>query len=150
MRKRCRRRAITPLPPRGLRRKLSREQVLDLALAHTVNLDIIARGEANDELLWQYVGGCLTWSDVAARLDVGVPEMQAQLELADRLIARWRRTGRVAFDGPDYQLAKAGVLVMDQLAEIVDKPTAIACAEWGLLKMHEMAAAAAAELRRAA
>lgn len=116
--------------PRWLRPKLSRDQILDLALAHTVNLDTIARGEADEELLWQHVGGILVWSEVARRLAMGLPEMQAQLELADRLIARWRRTGRVAFDGPDYQLAKKGVLVMDELAAIVDQPTASAACDW--------------------
>lgn len=37
-RKRCRRRMVIPLPPRGLRSKLAKDQVTDLALAHNLNL----------------------------------------------------------------------------------------------------------------
>lgn len=140
-RKHCRRRAIAPKPPRGLRPRLAPDQVRDLGLAHVVNLDAIARGEANEALLWQWVGGVLTWSRVAELLQAGVPEMQAQLELAHRVIERYGRTGRVGFSGPDYQAARAGVQVMDLLAELVDKPTAIAAAEWSERRVNELAQA---------
>lgn len=51
-RKHTPRRRITPLPPRGLRPRLTRDQLLDLGLAHVVNLDLIARGEAGEPMLW--------------------------------------------------------------------------------------------------
>lgn len=129
------------MPPRGLRPRLDTSQVRDLGLAHSVNLDAIARGEADEAILWQWVGGILTWSRVADLLQAGVPEMQAQLELAYRVIDRYGRTGRVGFSGPDYQAARAGVLLMDLLAEQVDKPTAIAAAEWSERRVNELAQA---------
>jgi hypothetical protein len=129
-RKRCIRRIVLALPPRGLRPRLAPDQVRDLGLAHVVNLDVIARGEADEAILWQWVGGILTWSRVAELLQAGVPEMHEQLELATRLIERYGRTGRVGFSGPDYQAARDGLQVMDRLAEIVDKPTALAAVEW--------------------
>jgi hypothetical protein len=139
-RKHTPRRRITPLPPRGLRPRLTRDQLLDLGLAHVVNLDLIARGEAGEPMLWDYAGAVLTWSRVAILLDRGVPEMTEQLRLSARLVERYGRTGRVLFDGADYQLAKAGLDVMDQLAAIVDRPTAIAAANWSEGKVERMAA----------
>ena len=44
MRKRCHRRVITPMPPRGLRPKLDRSQLVDLEIVHLTLLDDILRG----------------------------------------------------------------------------------------------------------
>jgi len=125
---------------RGLRPKLSRDQLLDLGLCHAFNLDAIARGEAKESMLWDWTGSVFTWSKVAELLQIGVQEMCEQLELAERLVMRYGRTGRVAFDGPDYQLAKVGLEVMDQLAQLVDRPTAVVAADWSEIKINEMAA----------
>lgn len=102
----------------------------DLGLAHIINLDTIAGGRADVDVLWQVVGGVLTWSRVAVAVKRGVDEMYLQLGVATRLVERYRDCGRVEFAGDDYELAKDGVDVMDALAEIVDRPTAIAAAEW--------------------
>lgn len=133
-------RRITPQPPRGLRPRLTRAQLLDLGIAHVSNLDVIARGEAGEPMLWDYAGAVLTWSRVAIMLDRGVTEMAEQCGLAARLIQRYGRTGRVLFTGTDYQIAKAGLDVMDQLAELVDRPTAIAAANWSERKVEQMVA----------
>jgi hypothetical protein len=140
-RKQCRRRVIAPMPPRGLRPKLDRDQVTDLALAHMTNLDLISKGHADEGVLWQMVGGVFTWSRAADLLQIGVPEMRAQLELATRVVERYGRTGRVGFSGTEYQVAKLGVDVMDQLAEMVDKATALAAAEWGEAQVNALSAA---------
>lgn len=129
MKKPCRH-VVVPLPPRGLRPKLSRTQVIELGICHMQNLDDIARGCATEQVLWHVVEAALTWSRVAQLLQAGVPEMTRQVELSKDLIRRYGRTGRIAFTGPEYLLAKEGIDVMDQLAEIVDKPTAVAAAEW--------------------
>jgi hypothetical protein len=142
-RKRGHRRAVLALPPRGLRPRLSPEQVRDLGLAHVVNLDAIALGKADEEILWQWVGGVLTWSRVADLMQVGVPEMHEQLDLAKRLIERYGRDRRVTFEGPDYQTARVGVVVMDRLAEMVDVPTALVAAEWSERRVNELERATA-------
>ncbi|HOW47352.1 MAG TPA: hypothetical protein PLB26_06825 [Rubrivivax sp.] len=141
-RKRCRRKAVAPLPPRGLRPRLLPDQVRDLAMAHVVNLDDIARGRAGAEVLWQTVGGVLCWLRVAEVLGRGLQEMQAQHDLMMRLVARHGATGRILFTGPEYQLARQGIVTMDLLAEIVDRPTAIAAAEWAEARVARMTAAA--------
>jgi len=139
-RKRCQRRVWVPLPPRGLRPRLSAGQVSELAMAHIVNLDAIARGEADEDTLWQMVGGVLTWSRVADLLGAGVEEMRAQLETATRVVERYGRTGRIRYSGTEYQAAKLGVQWMDDLAEIVDQHTAIAAAEWSEERVNQLAA----------
>ncbi|QOR55210.1 MAG: hypothetical protein SHS37scaffold296_27 [Burkholderiales phage 68_11] len=126
--------------PRAFRPKLDAAQRRDLALCHISNLDEIARGVATEQVLWDWVGAVLTWSKAAELLERGTDEMHQQIELATRLMNRYRQTGRILFTGEDYQLAKAGVTIMDALAETADRPTAVAAADWGeaaLAKMSE-------------
>ena len=82
MRKRCHRRVTVPLPPRGLRPKLDRGQLTDLALAHIANLDALARGGANSTTLWHAVEAAFTWSRVAQLLGCGEAEMAEQLAVS--------------------------------------------------------------------
>ena len=128
------------LPPPGLRPKLRRDQLRDLALCHLEALDSIARGDATSATLWDFAGAALTWSKAAELMHIGEAEMTAQLELALSLIERYRRTGRVLFTGREYQDAKDGVAVMDQLAEIVDHPQAVIAAEWSERRLQAIEA----------
>jgi hypothetical protein len=137
-RKACRRRVWPALPPRGLRPRLSHDQLRDLGLAHIVNLDTLANGQADEDTLWQWVGGCLTWSRVATLLGTGCDEMAEQLALVTSVVERYGRTGRAMFTGPEYQLAKAGVGYMGDLAALVDRTTAIQAAEWSERRCQQM------------
>ena len=132
------------LPPPGLRPKLRRDQLRDLALCHLETLDAIAKGEGKSATLWDSAGAALTWSKAAELMQIGEAEMTAQLELALSLIERYRRTGRVAFSGPEYQMAKAGIAVMDELAEVVDHPRAVIAAEWSERRLQAIEAASRA------
>ena len=136
--------------PRAFRPKLDALQRRDLALCHNVNLAAIATGQAEASMLWDFLGGVLLWQRAAEMMGVGVAEMAPQLEVATRLVERFSRTGRVAFDGPDYQLAKIGVLVMDTLASQVDRPTANAAADWSQAECDRMAAMVTEHQRQAA
>lgn len=124
--------------PRAFRPKLAPDQVRDLAVVHLENLDAIANGEGTPDLMWQVAGGIFTWHRVAEKLQAGVPEMTALLELVERLIERFKRSGRVGFSGTEYQLARHGVDYMDQLAEIVDRRTAIEAAEYSERLLAEL------------
>ncbi len=127
--------------PRAFRPKLSADQLRDLGLCHFANLDSIARGEAEEQTLWDWVGAVLTWSKAAELLERGTDEMGLQLDLATRMVNRYRDSGRILFSGPDYQLAKVGAEVMDALAEAVDRPTAVAAADWGEATLNRMSEA---------
>jgi hypothetical protein len=134
-RKRCHRRAVIPLPPRGLRPKLTRDQLQALGLAHIENLDAIATGQAGPDLLWDWAESALTWSRAAELACAGVPEMTDQLELVAHVIERYGRTGRVGFSGTEYQLAKHGLQVMDALAAEIDTVIAEQAAIWSTAKV---------------
>lgn len=97
---------------------------------HHQNLDAIATGGGTLQILRDWAGGCLTWSRVAEQLKAGETELATQLELCATVLDRYTRTGRIGFTGPEYQLAKAGVGYMDDLAEIVDRYTACQAADW--------------------
>ena len=132
------------LPPPGLRPRLRGDQLRALALCHIQAMDSIARGDATSATLWQVAEAALAWSRAAELMRVGEVEMTAQLELALSLIERYQRTGRVAFSGPEYQAAKAGVAVMDELAEHIDRATALAACEWADRRVVAMMAASRA------
>lgn len=160
-RKRCRRQVFVPLPPLGLRPRLDGGQMLDLALAHMTNLDLVSKGQAGPEVLWQMLGGVFTWHRVAELLPAhtqvivaapggtddeyaevpAVAAMRAQLELVTGVAERFGRTRRVGFSGREYQLAKVGVDVMDQLAAVVDRATAVAAADWSEARVNALEAA---------
>ncbi len=110
--------------------ELTHDQLLDLGLAHLINLDTLAKGGADESTLWQWVSGCLTWWRVADLLKAGEAEMCEQLGLDSAVVERFGRTGRIVFTGPEYQQAKLGVAYMDDLAAIVDRPTAVLAANW--------------------
>lgn len=141
MKKRCQRRVITPMPPRGLRPKLDRSQLVDLEIVHITLLDDILRGAGNADLLWNWVGSLLTWSRAAELMGAGIPEMTEQLHLATLVIDRYARTGRIGFAGPEYQTAKDGIDVMTAIAHTVDRQRAIEAALWSENKVQAMAAA---------
>lgn len=128
--------------PRPFRPKLDALQQRDLAMCHLINLDAIATGAAEPAILWDWVGSVLVWHRAAELMGLGVAEMAPQLEVATRLVERFARTGQVRFDGPDYQLAKIGLQVMDEIARQVDQPTAIAATEWSEVEVNRLAAAA--------
>lgn len=130
---------------RGLRPKLALHQITDLGIAHITNHDLIRRGQADEAVLWQWVGGMLTWYRVAVLLDLGEPEMRAQLLLCEAVLHRYGRTGRIGFTGPELQASAEGVQVMDQLAAVVDQPTAAAAADWSEALVNSMAQAGAAQ-----
>jgi hypothetical protein len=114
----------------GLRPKLDAGQLRDLSLAHITNLDAIATGTANVETLWQWAGGWYTWSRVAELKRIVCPEIVEQMALVATVTERFRRTGRIAFTGPEYQRAKRGCEIMDDLAELTDRHTAELAATW--------------------
>lgn len=122
------RRVWTPMPPRGMRPKMDRSTLTTIAICHMQNLDEVSTGRGSEQTLWDMVEAVLTWSNVAVALKVGVPEMKLQFELVNRVIERYGRTGRVGFTGVEYQMAKLGVQVMDELAHQVDKATALEAA----------------------
>lgn len=126
--------------PRWMRPKLTRETRQELSLAHHANLDAIASGDASPRVLWDWAGGCLTWSFVAQDLKRGEEQMKEQLDLVQRVISHFEQTGEVRFPTPaDYELAVDGVVIMDLLAEATDSYTAGLAANWSEARINSIA-----------
>ncbi len=126
------------MAPKGLRAPLFGPTRTALAVAHLQNLDLISRGVASEDEVWHLVEQALTWSRVAQLIDRGQDEMAAQLELATRVVERYGRSGRIGFTGLEYQAAKRGVDVMDELARLVDQPTALQATVWSEARVAQL------------
>lgn len=119
---------------------LGRGDVLSLQIAHADTLAQILSGRGTAQTLWDWVANVLMWSRAADLAGLGQDEMAEQLQLCEDLIARWRRTGRVGFDGPGLQLARQGIDVMDALARQVPTDIARAAAHWSEQQLARMRA----------
>lgn len=145
MRKTTRRHVWLPLPPRGMRPRLAPDQLTDLALAHLTNLDVMVKGQGDESLMWQLAEQALVWSRVAALTGQLQEPMRQQLEVVASVVRRFGTTGRVGYSGAEYQTAKAGVDVMDQLAERADKHQAVEAALWAEQSLQDLRAPVEAE-----
>lgn len=125
--------------PRAFRPRLSADQRVELGICHWQHIDAIQSGQADAQLLWCMAGGTLTWSRVAEVLGTGIDEMCALLVLVEQLLCRFHRDGRLEVSAAELQTAQLGAAAMDALAEIVDRPTAIAAAEWSEAQVQRMA-----------
>lgn len=114
--------------------------VLSLQIAHADTLAQILSGRGTAQTLWDWVANVLMWSRAADLAGLGQDEMAEQLQLCEDLIARWRRTGRVGFDGLGLQLARHGVDLMDALARQVPLGIARAAAHWSEEQLARMRA----------
>lgn len=119
---------------------LARNDVLSLQIAHADTLAQILSGRGTAQTLWDWVSNVLTWSRAADLAGLGVEEMGFQLQLCADLIAHWKLTGRVGFDGPGLQLARHGVDVMDELARQVSRHVAREAAIWSEQQLERMRA----------
>ena len=126
--------------PRWCRPKLEREKLQQIALMHIAHVDTVVRGEGTIDLLWDILEGILTWSQVAKTIDVGGPEIIAQIDLFQAVLDRYQRTGKVGFSGPEYQLAVTGTVHMEMLSQEVDQLTALRAAQWAERQVMQLKA----------
>lgn len=138
-------RQVTAPPGRFFRLHLHPRRVLMLKLLHNGLLDTIARGEGTEVSLWELAAMALTWSRTAEILGEGEAQILPMLELATRMVTRWRDTGRVAFEGDEYEVACQGTMVMDELAARTDAATATAATYWSEAQLLVLRTVAEAE-----
>lgn len=124
--------------PRWLRPKMPADKVTSLGVVHITNVDQIRSGTATIDTLWDMTHAVLTWVYVARVLDRGLPEIQPMVHLCDQMLAHHRATDRVEFTGEQYEVAKLGAIVMDQLAELADEVTAEQAAMTALRHVDRM------------
>ena len=87
-----------------------------------MRLDALQRGDANSALALDWAMQIAIWNQVAERLGRGQAEMAPVLTLGFLLAQRARDTGRWCLQGADeYEMARQAVLIMDQLARLIDR-----------------------------
>lgn len=114
---------------------MGKRDLVHVGIAHIDTLNDIATGAGTVATLRDWTSNVMTWHYAADTMGMGLAEMDEQLRCCERLIERYHRTGRVAFDGPDYQLAKLGVEVMDELARHVPRAIALEAVAWSNAKL---------------
>jgi hypothetical protein len=138
MRKRCHRRPIAAMPPKGLRIMLKPSTVRELLISHHSNFDDMVNGRATIETVWQMAGASMGWAKIAQAVGMGEAEMARELGMINSVIARWERTGSVGFSGPELQTARDSFDVLEQLANSVDWMTACAAVDWAEDRINEI------------
>lgn len=88
----------------------------------------LSDSQVQDLALYQWIGGVLTWHYASRLVHQHEADMDEQLALARTMIRRHHVDGKIGFTGPEYQLAKRGVEVMDALADVTPKVKAIEAA----------------------
>lgn len=137
--------------PRWLRPKLTRDQRRATGLILYQKLADVHQGVATVDTLWDMVRDAFTWSRTAELLGAGHAEMLAYLELVTRLVERYGATGRVEFASQaEDELARLAAAWMEDLAEITDRDTAVAAAQWSEASVDALCAAQAEPQRQAA
>lgn len=119
--------------------RMGKRDLVHVGIAHIDTLNDIATGKGTFASLRDWASNVLTWYRAAELMGgLGLDEMVQQRECCARLVERFERTGRVAFDGPDYQLAKHGVDVMDELARQVPRAVALDAVAWSTAMLIEL------------
>jgi hypothetical protein len=126
--------------PRDLIERLPTGDITSLHIAHIDTLLQMAGPHATAQTLWDWTSNVLTWSRAAELMGLDEAAMGFQLRLCADLVERWKRTGRVGFDGPGFVLAKHGVDVMDEIARMVPVHVAREAALWSEEQLARMRA----------
>ncbi len=118
---------------------LTQEQIEQLDAAHEENARALIAGQATEELMWQWVGGVLTWSRVAQLLGLGEAEMDPQLELVPVVLNRWVETGLVQVLPSEHQVVRDGVVIQSLLAKATTQVVASIAADWSETESNRLA-----------
>jgi hypothetical protein len=131
--------------PKWLRRKLDGDQIVSCKVAH---LDLISRftnGTATEHDMWDMLHTALTYSEMMRLLEesgiVFTDEAKAavveHLESMPGVIDRYRKTGRVGFNGEQLLAARAASMVTEQLIEMDRFGIALRASEWAKVKTEQ-------------
>jgi hypothetical protein len=141
----AKRQHLTQLP-KFWRPKLDTTQVLDAKVIHWDLIDRFTSGTANVGDLWDWIETGFTLSQMMRLLAEDGTEFtfEAQAALAEQLgiyeavIARYRTTGRVGFNGAQINIARAAAHVMDGLIDMDRHGIAVQAAQWSLEQMDRI------------
>ena len=132
--------------PKFWQPKLDTTQVLDAKVIHWDLVERFTSGTANVGDLWDWIETGFTLSQMMYLLAEDGVEFtyEAQAALAEQLgiyedvIARYRTTGRVGFNGTQLQIARAAAHVMDGLIDMDRHGIAVKAARWSMDQMAKI------------
>jgi len=113
---------------------------LDAKLTHWDLVNRISAGGATTEDLWDWIETGFTYSKMMQLLAEDGSEFTPEAEAAiaeqiasyEGVIARYRKTGRVGFSGPELLVARAAACVMDGLIDMDRHGIAERAAYWSI------------------
>jgi len=129
--------------PKWFRPKLTPAQESSCKLAHWDLIGRITSGRATEHDLWDMVHTGLTYSELMRLLEQDGTEftdeakaaISEHLESLPGVIDRYRRTGRVGFNGEQLLAARAAAELMEQLIEMDRFGFAVRATEWAKAKV---------------
>jgi hypothetical protein len=141
----AKRQHLTQLP-KFWQPKLDAGQQLDAKLIHWDLVDRFTSGTATHFDLWDWIETGFTYSQIMRLLHEDGTEftheaLQAlaeQLDSYPAVIARYRTTGRVGFNGAQLNIARAAAHVMDGLIDMDRHGIAVKAAQWSIDQMAKI------------
>lgn len=124
--------------PKFWRPKVTAVVKLDSKLAHWQMITAFVDGKADATTLQEWIDTGFAYSQMMHLLHADGTEFTGaaehalvdQLEIYDAVATRYRTTGRVAFSGPELNIARAAALVMDELIQMDRHGIALKAAIW--------------------
>lgn len=132
--------------PKFWQPKIDEKQRFDCKLTHWNLFDSILIGTATSSVLWDWIETGFTYGQIMRLLsadgveftDEAAQAIADQINTYDDVIARYRRTGRVGFNGEQINIARAAAQVMDSLIEMDRHGIAVKAARWALTEMAKI------------
>jgi hypothetical protein len=129
--------------PKFWQPKLDAGQQLDAKLIHWDLVDRFTSGTATHVDLWDWMETGFTYSQIMRLLiedgseftDEAMQALAEQLDSYHAVIARYRNTGRVGFNGAQLNIARAAAHVMDGLIDMDRHGIAQKAARWSIEQM---------------
>lgn len=134
--------------PKFWRPKLTSTQQIDCKVIHWDLVNRFSDGSATSTDLWDWLETGFTYMEIMRLQALDgtefTPEarqaMEAQADIYEPIVARFRRTGRVGFTGPELIIARTAAEVMDGLIDIDRNGIAVMAARLSTAKMDRIRA----------
>lgn len=141
--------------PKFWQPKLATAQCLDSKIIHWDLITRFTDGSATTGDLWDWIETGYTYSQIMLLQQQdgtqftpeAVGAISDQLDIYASVIARYRTTGRVAFNGPELCTARAAAHVMDSLIDIDRHGIAVRAARWSMAQMDKIRALGSKAMR---
>lgn len=132
--------------PKFWQPKLVTEQRLDCKVIHWDLITRFTSGTADKVDLWDWIETGYTYcklielhqADGTEFTPEAIEAVSDQVNIFDSVIQRYKRTGRVAFNGEELCIARAAAHVFDDLIDIDRHGISVKAAQWAISVMDRI------------